>query len=241
MSVTPVRSVAARLAPFEWGWAVENRRAIEAHWQARQARTPAMFNGRVLMVSRLAIREERCEADLFATDYANLIAWIDAGQPDGTVANGFAMGALQAADGAFLLGRMAAHTANAGRLYFPCGTPDLGDVTVYGRVDLAGSLVREIGEETGFGEGELAIEEGWTIVRAGGLLAFMRRARLALDGEAARARILAHLAAEARPELCGVTLVRGLAELAGETRMPGVVPLYLRAAFAAADAAAAQG
>ena len=70
-------------------------------------------------------------------------------------------------------------------------------------------------------------------IQGGGLAAFMRRVRLPLDGEAARSSILAKLTSEARPELCDVRLVRRLADLDGESRMPDVVPLYLRHALRA--------
>ena len=225
-----VARVEARLAPYRWAWAEANEAAIAANWERRRARTPAMFNGRVLMVAATRRTGDRFEAHFFATDYANLIAWIDMGQPDPGVANGFAMGALQSADGAFILGRMADHTANAGRLYFPCGTPDLSDVTGAGEVDLAGSLLREIEEETGFLAHELAVESGWTILREAGLLAFMRIARLRIDAEAARERILAHLARDPRPELSGVRLVRSLSDL-GNAPVPAVVPVFLRDAL----------
>jgi 8-oxo-dGTP pyrophosphatase MutT (NUDIX family) len=175
--------------------------------------------------------DDTVEADFFAVDYANLLAWIDMGQPDPSVANGFAMGALRTADGAFILGRMAEHTANAGRLYFPCGTPDLSDVTAEGDVDLAGSLVREIEEETGLAAAELAIEPGWTVIREAGLLAFMRLAQLSVGGETARERILAHLAADPKPELSEIRLVRSLGDL-GDAAVPAVVPAFLRDAFA---------
>ena len=225
-----VAQVEARLIELGWAWAEENAPAISANWERRRERTPAIFNGRVLMVAGTRYAGVTLEADFFATDYANLIAWNDMGQPDPGVANGFAMGALRTADCAFVLGRMAEHTANAGRLYFPCGTPDLSDVTPAGEVDLAASLVREIEEETGIRPDDLAIESGWTIVREAGLLAFMKVARLGMEAEPARAQILAHLAADPKAELSDIRLVRSLSDL-GDAPVPAVVPAFLRDAF----------
>lgn len=227
-----VAEVRATLEAHEWVWASENRDLIAAHWARRVAGAPAMFNGRVLMAVGTQLDGEVLSARFFATDYANLIAWVEHGFPDSSVANGFAMGALQGHDGGFVLGQMGSHTANAGRLYFPCGTPDMSDVTATAEVDLASSLTREIGEETGLGPGDFTVVSGWTVVRHEGLLAFMRPVRLAMSAEAARDRILAHLAADPKAELSDAVIVRGAADL-DEARMPGVVPIYLRHAFAA--------
>src|SRR6185503_6454716 len=87
-------------------------------------------------------------AQYFETDFASFLAWRDWGFPDATVFNGFGMGALRGCDGGFVLGEMAAHTANAGKIYFPSGTPDLNDLKS-GRVDIEGSVTREVAEETG--------------------------------------------------------------------------------------------
>ena len=234
-SLVRVARVAARLVPFDWRWPEENHALVAAHWARRVAARPAMFDGRVLMSCALRVADGAAEAEFFATDYSRLIAFVDHGCPDPAVANAFAMGALVGADGGFLLGRMAPHTANAGRLYFPCGTPDMADVGPDGTVDLAGSLTREIAEETGLDPADAAIEPGWTIVRTGGFLAFMRQVRLPMPAEAARARIRAHLAAEERPELDDIEIVRDLSGLDPDpSRMPSVVPIYLRDAFATA-------
>ena len=86
--------VEARLAPYRWTWAEANRDLIAAHWRARAAERPALFNGRVLMVS--AVRQDggTIQARFFETDYADLLAWIEHGFPGEPVWNGFAMGAL---------------------------------------------------------------------------------------------------------------------------------------------------
>lgn len=229
-AILRVAQVRATLEPHDWVWAGENRDLIAAHWARRVAQAPAMFNGRVLMLAGTRLDGGTLTARFFATDYANLITWVEHGFPDASIANGFAMGALQGRDGGFVLGRMGAHTANAGRLYFPCGTPDMSDVTASHEVDLASSLTREIEEETGLGPGDYTVEPGWTIVRHEGLLAFMRPVRLAIGVEAARARICAHIAADPKAELSDAVIVRGPADL-DEALMPGVVPMYLRERF----------
>ncbi len=123
--IVRVARIEATLAPFCWAWAVTEAPAIAAHWAKRKAEKPAIFNGRVLMIAESHLDGDTLVARFFATDYANLLAWLDWEAPDRSVENGFAMGAMQAADGAFLLGVMGQHTSQAGRVYFPAGTPDL--------------------------------------------------------------------------------------------------------------------
>ena len=80
-----------------------------------------MWNGRVLLGRNPVFAGERFSASYFETDFASFLAWRDWGFPDKDVFNGFGMGALRCADGAFVLGEMGQHTANAGRIYFPVG------------------------------------------------------------------------------------------------------------------------
>lgn len=230
-TLTRAARVEARLEPHRWLWREANGDLIARHWERRRAETPALFDGRVLMVAGAFVEGGQCRARFFETGYAELLAWKACRPPDDGIRNGFAMGALRGRDGGFLLGRMAAHTANAGRLYFPCGTPDLSDVRPDGIVDLAGSLTREIGEETGLGRDLYRVEPGWTIVEDRGLLAFIRLAQLSVTAEAARDIALRHIASDARAELDDVRVVRDLADLQGES-VPGVVPLYLSFALA---------
>lgn len=203
-----------------------------AHWESRRAAQPKLFNGRVLMVADVRLAGDRLDLSMFETDYASFLAHIDWGFPDPTVKNGFAMGALQGSDGAFVLGVMASHTANAGRLYFPAGTPDMGDVRPDGSVDLEGSILREIGEETGLAVGPDDLAPDWTLVTHEGRSALMRGLRLDRTADALRSEILAHMAGDGEAELSDVVILRGPEEI-DEARMPSFLPAYLRRAFAA--------
>ncbi|MFE1597299.1 NUDIX domain-containing protein [Methylobacterium sp. ID0610] len=223
ISLTRVDRVAAALEPHDWVWARENRARIMAHWAERLAAKPRMFNGRVLLASRVTIRDGTAEARLFETDFASLVAFRDFGLPDPSVSNVFAAVVPCSRDGAYLLGRMNGHTANAGQVYFACGTPDPSDVRADGVVDLAASALRELEEETGLVPPPDA-EEGWVLVRDGGYFAFLRPMTLAEEAEALIARAEAHFATEAVPELAGLVAVRSARDID-----PAVMPPYAQA------------
>jgi 8-oxo-dGTP pyrophosphatase MutT (NUDIX family) len=157
------------------------------------------------------------------TDFASFIAWRDWGFPDKTMTNCFALGAVRGSDGAYVLGVMGGHTMNAGRIYFPGGTPDPSDI-VDGAVDLEASVRREVKEETGLGAGDLEIVPGWHAVLAGSRLALLKTLQARVPADALRARILEHLAAEREPELAGVHIVREPADL--NAQMPPFVLAY---------------
>src|ERR1700689_5416026 len=165
-------------------------------------------------------------ARYFETDFASFLAWRDWGFPDNSVFNGFGMGALRSSDGAFLLGEMADHTSNAGRIYFPAGTPDPDDVRD-GVLDIAGSIAREIAEETGLEEVDYTVDTHWTCVFTGPSIAMIRILRVDMTGEALQARIEANLAREKKPELRAVHLVRTRAALV--PAMPRFVTVFLEA------------
>ena len=231
--MSPIRrfaSVEGRLVPHRWDWAEANAGRIADNWARRVAAKPAMFNGPVLMLAGLDEgAEDRLSVRFFETDYAHLTAWLDIGHPREVAMNGFAMGALCGADGPFILGRMAAHTANAGQLYFPAGTPDLGDVTADGAVDLAASLLREITEETGIAPEECEVEPRWILVEEEGRVAFMRIVRLKADAAEACRRIRRFLGADPQAELADVVTASSPADID-----PATMPAYLRRFLAAA-------
>ena len=223
--------------PRPWPFAIERADAIARHWRERKAERPEMFNGRVLL---LGSREFAARGDgeailrgaYFEVDYSAFLAWRDFGFPDAAVGNCFSMAALRTSDGAFLLGEMGAHTANAGQIYFAAGTPDAHDI-FDGRVDLMANIQRELGEETGVAPDEVAFGPGWTVIDTGPRIACLKTARLAMTASVAKARIEAFLARETQPELARMHIVRAHSDI-DEARVPPFIAEYLRRELAAA-------
>lgn len=227
--IARVARVEAACAPFDWTWARESRGAIAASWTRHSAAKPQLFNGRVLLVSRYEEAGETVRPTFFETDFADFLAWRDLGYPDDTVANGFAMAALQGSDGAYICGIMGGGTANAGRVYFPSGTPDLSDLRPDRTVDLAGSVTRELGEETELRPGPDRIADHWIVVRQWPSLAFLRPVVFAEPAEAVAARIREAVAAQDEPELAGARVVRSPDDV--DERMPTFLRTFFRWTF----------
>ena len=98
--------------------------------------------------------------------------------------------------------RWASTPSNAGRIYFPSGTPDLDDIRD-GAVDISGSVARELEEETGLAPGDYRSEPDWHCVYTGPAVAMIRILRVDMPGEALRARIEANLALQRSAGIVG--------------------------------------
>lgn len=230
--ILPLRGLDLRYEPQPWAFATARGPEIMTHWARLTEANPQLWNGQVLVQHRWRVEDGIYRAGYMPVDYASFLAWRDFGWPDPPVRNGFGMAALRTSDGAFVLGEMAEHTANAGKIYFAGGTPDMSDVTADHRVDLAGSLVRELREETGLCADEVVFEDRWTAAIDGTRVAFLKPARLAMPAEAARAMIRARLPGLAEPELADIVIVRGPEDI-DPARMPGFAAEYMAAVFAA--------
>jgi 8-oxo-dGTP pyrophosphatase MutT (NUDIX family) len=222
--------------PRPWAFASERADAIAQHWRKRKAAKPELFDCRVLLLGRHEFLTRGDGATIlsggfFEVDFSAFLAWRDFGFPDAEVCNCFSTAALRSADGAFLLGEMAEHTANSGMIYFAAGTPDPKDVFA-GKVDLAASVKRELLEETGIASAEVAMAPGWTVVHAPPRIACMKSAQLAMSAEQAKARIEAFLSAEPQPELARIHVVASPRDIDAK-RSPAFVVDYLRHALGA--------
>ena len=221
-----VTSLDLRVESWSWPFAAARCAEISAHFAEKQLEKPKMWNGRVLLGRNPVFAGNRFTACYFETDFASFLAWRDWGFPDKDVFNGFGMGALRCADGAFVLGEMGQHTSNAGRIYFPSGTPDLDDIRD-GEVDITGSVARELEEETGLKPAEYRGDAHWHCVFTGPAVAMIRLLHVDMSGEALRARIEANLALQRQPELSAIHLVRGTRDLTAA--MPRFVTAFIEA------------
>jgi hypothetical protein len=223
-----VTTLDLRFRPEPWPFAEARRADIDAHFAARKRERP-IWNGRILLARHPVFSGARFSARYFETDFASFLAWRDWGFPDADVFNGFGMGALRSADGAFILGEMGPHTANAGRVYFPAGTPDPADISD-GMVDIPGSVARELEEETGLMPADYRAGAHWDCVVSGTAIAMIRLLHVDAPAEALRARIEANLAAQQQPELSAIHLVRGTSDFTAA--MPRFVTAFIEAQFA---------
>jgi hypothetical protein len=231
-SITPLVTLDIRCEERRWPWAEANAGVIDAFWAEARAKQPALFDGPVFMFAEPRIEGGTFRAVAFATTFSRLLYVKTHGFPDRDVVNGFALGALRAADGAFLLGVMGPHTANGGQIYFPAGTPDPKDRQVDGTLDLRGSVVREIAEETGLQQTEFEMGEEWVLVRDGGLLAFLPPIQLRDTASEVRSCMLARMKNMEDQELSDIYVARGPEDI-DEQRMPRFTQAFLRWAFQA--------
>ena len=209
-----------RLEPSPWAFAHDNKGAIEAHWQGIVARKPASFNGQILLLHRWEIVDRVFRGAYHISDYASFLAWRDFGHAGERRWNCFSMAALQAADGAFLLGEMADHTSNAGAIYFAAGTPDLSDLRG-DLVDLDGSVMREMEEETGITADNVTVASGWTAVLHGPRIAMMRNVRSSLQAPDLKKKIEVFLAGDDHAELSAMHIVADRSDI-----LPGRMPAF---------------
>ena len=232
--VIAIERLELTLAPWRWRFADERRSEIDAHFRGLRAAKPELWNGRVLLLRQYEIAGGALRGSCFETDFASFMAWRDWGFPDAAVINCFAMGALRTADGAFLLGVMAEHTANARSIYFPSGTPEPADVAG-DTVALDRSVSRELEEETGLHPGELVVAAGWHAVLAGHRIALMKTLRASAGAEELREKIVGYLARQQQPELSDIRIVRGPADI--DPMMPEFVTAFLAHAWTASSGA----
>ena len=183
-AVHRLSEVALTRTPGEIAWQGAKRDAIDRAWTQRPTESPDLFDGLVHFATRVQIAGDRLQADCIGGRFAALLYWRDQGFPDKSFRHVFGDGVLRSSDGALILARMAAHTANAGRVYFPGGVIDQKDVRD-DHLDIDHNIRREVAEELGLAPEEIRCAPGYLVVVTDVALAVGRIVELPWSGDEA--------------------------------------------------------
>lgn len=212
-------TVADTRLPFETIHAAE----IDAHWAKAVAEKPHMFDGRVHFSTGYRVEGDTITATCVPGRFAALMYWRDMGFPDKSFRHVFGCVVPRASDGAYLIGRMSAHTANAGRVYFPGGAIDENDVKG-DRIDIDNNIMREMEEELGLTPGGFPFLPGYRICITDVAVAIGRVLDLPWPAEEARKRVLDRARTHGDGEIADLIIVRHPMDLDGLDVVPYARP-----------------
>ncbi len=204
--VIPAARAELRLSPEPHPYEHVHAAAIEANWQRESAANPALYDGRTVLFSRVALEGEALVGRCHAVRFASLMHWRVAKRSD-VAAHLFAMAVPVTRDGAVMAARMGPRTANAGQVYFAGGSLEAPDF-VDGVADVDGNMLREVAEETGLDLTATTAEPVLRVLNSNSGVVVMRRYRLDEDAAELDRRIRAFLAAERDPEITEPVFIR---------------------------------
>lgn len=209
--ILPIDRVDVRLDsaphPFETAHAAE----IEENWRHEQAANPAVFDGRMVLLSSLSHRDRRLEGICHAIRFATFLYWRKH-RNYSSADHAYAHAALVTADNALVAIRMGPRTSNPGKVYFAAGSFEPTDFRD-GFVDVHFNMAREVNEETGLNIDDLRRDPHYHALREDGGTVIFRRYYLADDAETVAAKIRDFVARDADPEIEGPVIIRHAADL----------------------------
>lgn len=224
--ILPLANVALPLEPGMHPWHEANEVDIMAGWEREIERRPFLFNGDIVMQFPPQWDGDVLVARSRMANFACLIHWFEQGGKAVTatddICHFFGSPVLLTSDGAAVMVRMSAKTANPGQVYSPCGSLDGSDV--FGdRVDLLANMAREVAEETGLDLADATPEAGMHIYRNGGIYTCFKRYVFPRTAAEIEKQVQEHLITQSEPEIEGLVFFFD-AEQPNEP-----VPEYMRA------------
>ena len=208
-----LNSIDLTLTDAAWPFAVNNAEAIAVHWAGCTKANPALFNGDVLLMSGGVFEDGDFRADLIEVEYASFLTWRDWGRADKTVFDLYGSAVAVSSDGALVMGRMASHTVNAGLIYPPGGSLTREDLIDDRKIDVFGSIARELKEETGLEASQAEAGEVY-VASFDQRIAIGQILRFPDNADKLAQQCADFLTGETDPELESIMLIRDRAELA---------------------------
>jgi 8-oxo-dGTP pyrophosphatase MutT (NUDIX family) len=208
--ILPVDAIDVVLDPSPHPFELGKADAIADNWRREVAAKPALFDGRVVLLSEFGYDAGRLFGRCHAVGYSTFLYWRK--DRAGTAAHAFAHPMLVCSDNALIAIRMAAHTVNAGRVYFAAGSFEPEDFPG-GRVDAHGNMVREVREETGLDISDVPRGDRHHALSTERGTVIFRRYHLDATADEIATRIAAFVAREEEPEIEGPVVIRNAHDL----------------------------
>lgn len=200
-------------AGARWSYATARAEAIDTHWADAVRQSPMYFNGNVHMTRRVRCDGDTLTAEMIQVDFKAYLYWRSCGFPSVGIIDAFGSALIRTADDAVVLVRQRTGQVNSGLYYLPGGFVDGDDVAADGRVDLRGSVNREVLEETGLDGDALEALPGYWVTRAGPHLSIAVGYRAALPAAATLEHINRYIAEHPDGELESAIAVRRAQDL----------------------------
>ena len=222
-TIFPVNSVSVRLVDGPHPFEGSNARAIEENWQREIAANPALFDGKVMLLSSLRLRGKVLEGECHLVRFASFMFW-RAIRPSSGAGHAYTHAMPVSSDNALIAVRMGPKTANANQIYFAAGTFDKSDIRD-GMADPEINMRREVLEETGIDLAGVRHEPGYHAVSKLSGTVLFRRYFLDEPAEQIAERIRAHIAAEDNPEIVEPVIIRSANDLPSDlaSQMPDLI------------------
>ncbi|MGE0700067.1 MAG: NUDIX hydrolase [Hyphomicrobiaceae bacterium] len=203
-----------------WPFARIHAAQIARHWSRRVAENPAFYDGEVHVLRALDQIASGLHATLSLERFSAFLYWRDGMADDPGILDAFASAVVRSAEGHVVLGRAAAGTLSAGRLFLPGGFLDARDVSPSGTIDLAAAVSRELCEETGIDTTALQRSPGAIVVRHGRYCCFAVEYRSPLSSEKLVTAMTQAARSRGDGELSGLVVARTADDLAGQDALP---------------------
>ncbi len=225
--IVNLRSYDLAVSDSPWKWATDNAPAVKRFWKKAIVEKPSMFNGQVLVMGGHEVVDGCLSGSVHKTDFASLLYFKDRGLPEeASVRNVFGCAVVRSVEGHLLFGRMAPYTAASGRVYPMAGTPDPEDI-VAGKLDIEGSLQRELQEEAGLNAADATRQPGYLMIEDAGMVALCAVFDFEVSSRDLKARMMRHVDMQDEPELDEIVVFRRAA-FHVHHRMPGFARILVQ-------------
>lgn len=220
-SLFAVSSVHLQVRDAPHPWYVGSEQAVADNWVRESTANPHLFNGSMVLQREVRFDQGRIRGEGHVVSFATFLHWRKSRAP-GCV-HLFAMPLILTKDGALLAIRMAASTANPGRVYCAAGSMDGADI-FDGVCDLEHNMRREVLEETGLDLRDAQADAEYFATHIASVIAVTRVFRFDRSAEELLALVGQHIASDPEPEIETALAIRS-ADPAAHDYPPFMIPI----------------